>query len=80
MLEPESCPNPEKDYEAPRLETVQVLQSQEEAHVTAHQCLTKRTIRVTRCRFTSITSGSHIVEWRNTLAVTKEDCKMLIEM
>ncbi len=79
MLEPESCPDPEKDYEAPRLETVQVLQSQEEAHVAAHQCLIKRTIRATRCGFTSITYGSHIVEWRNMLAITKEDCKALIE-
>ncbi len=62
MLEPESCPDPEEDYENPRLEVVQVLQSQEEAHVTAYQCLIKRTIWVTRCRFTSITYGSHIVE------------------
>ncbi len=75
MLEPESCPDPEKDYEDPRLEVVQVLQSQEEANVTAYRCLIKRTIRVTRCRFTSIMYGSHIVEWRNTLAMTKEDCR-----
>ncbi len=78
MLEPESCPDPEKDYKNPRLEVVQVLQSQEEAHVTAYQCLIKRTIRVTRCGFTSITYGSHIVEWRNTLAITREDCKNLV--
>ncbi len=74
MLEPESCPDLEKDYETPRLETVQVLQSQEEAHVAVHQCLIKRMIRVT------LTYGSHIVEWRNMLAVTREDCKALIEM
>ncbi len=80
MLEPESCPDPEKDYGfLPRLETVQVLQSQDGAHVTAHQCLIKSTIRVTRCGLTSITYRSHIVEWRNTLAVTKEDCKALVE-
>ncbi len=47
MLEPEGCPDPEKDYEEPRLEVVQVLQSQKEAHVTAYRCLIKRTIRVT---------------------------------
>ncbi len=79
MLKSESCPDLEKDYEAPRIETVQVLQSQEEAHVTAYQCLVKRTVRVTRCGFTSITYRSHMVEWRNTLAVTKEDCRTLIE-
>ncbi len=80
MLKPESCPNPEKDYETPRIEMVQVLQSQEEAHVTAYQCLVKRNVRVTRCGFTSITyDGFHIVEWRNMLAVTREDCRTLIE-
>ncbi len=78
MLEPESCPNPEKDYENPRLEVVQVLQSQEDAHVTANQCLIKRMIWVTRCGFTSITYGAHIAEWRNTLAITREDCKNLV--
>ncbi len=79
MLEPESCPDPEKDYENPRLEVVQVLQSQEEAHVMAYQCLIKRTIRVARCGFTSITYSSHIVERRNTLAIAREDCKKLID-
>ncbi len=79
MLEPEGCPDPEKDYEEPRLEVVQVLQSQKEAHVTAYRCLIKRTIRVTRCGFTSISYGSHIVEWRRTLAIDKGDCKNLVE-
>ena len=44
MLEPEGCPDPEKDYEEPRLEVAQVLQSQKDAHVTAYRCLIKRTI------------------------------------
>ena len=39
MLEPEGCPDPEKDYEEPRLEVAQVLQSQKEAHVTAYRCM-----------------------------------------
>ena len=78
MLEPEGCPDPEKDYEEPRLEVVQVLQSQKEAHVMAYRCLIKRTVQVTRCRFTSISCGSHIIEWR-TLAIDEGDCKNLIE-
>ena len=79
MLEPESCPDPEKDYEEPQLEVVQVLQSQKEAHITAYCCLIKRTIRVTRCGFTSISYGSHIVEWRRTLAIAEEDCRKLVK-
>ncbi len=47
------------------------------SYYVAHQCLIKRMIRVTRCRFTSITYGTHIVEWRSILAVTKEDCRTL---
>ncbi len=79
MLEPEGCPDPEKDYEEPRLEVVQVLQSQKEAHVLAYRCLVKRTIRVTRCGFTSISYGTNIVEWRRTLAIDEGDCKNLIK-
>ena len=79
MLEPEGCLDPEKDYKEPRLEVVQVLQSQKEAHVAAYRCLIKRTIRVTRCGFTSISYGSHIVEWRRTLAIDEGDCKNLVE-
>ncbi len=79
MLEPEGCPDLEKDYEESRLEVVLVLQSQKEAYVTAHLCLVKRTIRVTRCGFTSISYGSHIVEWRRTLAVDEGDCKNLVK-
>ncbi len=77
MLEPEGCPDPEKDYEEPRL--VQVLQSQKEAHVTAYRCLIKRTVRVTRCGFTSISYGSHIIQWRRTLAIEEEDCRNLVK-
>ena len=79
MLEPEGCPDPEKDYEEPQLEVVQVLQSQKEAHVSAYRCLVKRTIRVTRCGFTSISYGTNIVEWRRTLAIDEKDCKNLIK-
>ncbi len=79
MLEPEGCPDPEKDYEEPQLEVVQVLQSQKEAHVTAYHCLIKRTVRVTRCRFTCILYRSHIIEWRRTLAIAEEDCRNLVK-
>ncbi len=58
---------------------VQVLQSQKEAHVTAYRCLIKRTVWVTRCGFTSISYGLHIVEWRRTLAIEEEDCRNLIK-
>ena len=79
MLEPEGCPDPEKDYEEPRLEVVQVLQSQKEAHVSAYRCLVKRMIRVTRCGFTSISYGMNVVEWRRTLAIDEGACKDLIK-
>ena len=73
LLGPGRCPNPKLDYKIPATEVVQLLQRWEEAFITTHWCLVKRTTRVTRCGHDSITYGQHITNWRQTIDIMKEE-------
>ncbi len=58
LLRPRRCPDPKRDYSKPKTAVVQLLQQRQEARVTAYQCQSKRTTRVTRCGFNSLTVGT----------------------
>ncbi len=74
LLGPRRCPDPKQDYSKPKTEVVQLLQQRQEARVTAYQCQAKRTTRVTRCGFNSLTYGQHITNWRQTMKIPKQEC------
>lgn len=75
LIEPERCADPENDYEAPRHQTVQLLQTATEVPVLGYQCKVSITKEVTRCGFDSIQYGTQAPVWEKDIEVTPAECR-----
>ena len=70
LLEPQPCPDPILDYEKPRPQLVQILQTDTAMPVSATQCIASISKKVTRCGFDSLTYGSKWTVWDLAYEVT----------
>ena len=79
LLEPQPCPDPDLDYESPRNQLVQILQTDTAMPVTATQCIASIFKKVTRCGFDSLTYGSKWTVWDLGYEITPNECRKAIK-
>ena len=79
LLEPQPCPDPELDYERPRPQLVQILQTDTAMPVSATQCIASISKKVTRCGFDSLTYGSKWTVWDLAYEVTPSECRKAVK-
>jgi hypothetical protein len=79
LVEPASCPDPEKDYEEGVPIKIQLLQTDTSLPIQAYQCDIVVSKQVTHCGFDSITYGVHWPAWEKSVETTVEDCRRLIK-
>ena len=75
LVQPEPWPDPDRDYEPPRKQRVQILQTASALPVQATQCLIAISKKVTRCGFDSLTYGSKWTVWQMAYEVTPKECR-----
>ncbi len=75
LTEPQSCPDPQSDYEPVEQQDVQVIHIAQSSVVTAISCRAMITKKVTRCGYDSINYGSQYSAYKKTIWVTPEECR-----
>ena len=69
------CPEPEKDYEPPQDQHVELIQTTSRLPISGYQCNIVRTKVVQRCGHISTNYGSHYPEWERRIRVNPEWCQ-----
>ena len=78
-LAPALCPDPERDYEPPRQQWLQLLQIDTKVPVKAHRCRITVSKKVSRCGFNSISYGSLWPVWLKDYPLTPEECRTAVK-
>lgn len=78
LTEPERCPDPVNEYDAPITKRVQILHTDTSMPAIAHQCNIQISERVSRCGHSSISFGSTWLSWERTVEVTPEQCRRAV--
>ena len=75
LMSPADCPDPEKDYETPRQQRLQILQTDGQMPVHSSRCQVTISKEVTRCGFTSLVYGSKWTVWQKDYQLTPRECR-----
>ncbi len=78
LLKPGACPDPKRDYATPKKWDVQILQTRQRGWAKVQRCFVTRTTFVTRCGTDSLTYGTHITSWMETVAIEEEACRRAV--
>jgi len=79
LTEPKPCPEPSRDFEPSQSIMVQIVQTDTTFPIDAYQCSVVRSLKVTKCGFTSITYGSKWITWKEQITITPQECRKMIE-
>lgn len=79
LLEPQTCPDPDTDYEDPEEVRTQIVQMDVKVPIVGYRCKALITKKVSRCGFTSIDYGHSYPAWKKVLEVTPEECRQAMQ-
>lgn len=75
LMEPGPCPDVEPNYEPPKPIHIQVIQEMSQDEIPFYRCRASVTRIVTRCGITSLTYGSHYVNFLTALEIVPKTCR-----